>query len=85
MPSTRDDSSGSDSFSTPRLTAPEIPGNQARPEAGGDCWLGNYMVDRMTAAGIDPAVSRRVANQMQPDIVAVFTTLARLEPRGPRA
>ena len=43
------------------------------------------MVDRMTAAGIDPAVSRRVANQMQPDIVAAFATLARLEPRGPFA
>lgn len=62
MPSAHDDSSGSPTLSTPRSTAPEIPGNQARPEAGGDCWLGNYMADRMTAAGIDPAVSRLVAD-----------------------
>lgn len=82
MPSVHDDSAGPPTLSTPRSAAPENPGNQPLPGAGGDCWLGNYLVGRMTAAGVDHDLARRVADEMQPDIVAAFATLARLEPRG---
>lgn len=82
MPSAPDDSSGSTTLSTPRSTAPGNPGNQPGPGAGDDCWLGNYLAGRMTAAGIDHALARRVADEMQPDIVAAFATLSRLESRG---
>jgi len=79
MPSVHDDSSGSPTLSTPRSTAPGIPGNKPVPQAASGCWLGNYLTGCMTAAGIDHALARRVADEMQPDIVAAFATLARLE------
>jgi len=87
MPSTHDDSSGSAAFSSPGSTAPEIPGGAARsPDADGPrtaasdyCWLGNYLIDRMTAGGVDDATARRLADEMQPSIVSAFSTLARLD------
>lgn len=82
MPSTHDDSAGSSAFSSPRSTPPENAGNQGRSEIIPDRWLGNYMTARMVAAGIDAAVARQVANEMQPDIVGAFATLTRLDPRG---
>lgn len=90
MPSTHDDSSGSGSFSTPRSTPPGIPGNAGgRPDSragqGGastDRWLGVFMVDCMVAAGIDRDTASRAAADMQPAIVAAFSTLARLDQGG---
>lgn len=82
MPSDNDDSSGTPLLSSPGSTPPVNAGNQGSPRATTDCWLGNYMTARMVAAGIDAAVSRQVADEMQPDIVAAFATLSRLEPRG---
>ncbi len=90
MPSTHDDSPGSESFSTPRSTAPGIPGKAAwstdtGPTAAGsstDRWLGNYMADCMAAAGVDTTTARRVAVEMQPVIVSAFSTLARLDRAG---
>ena len=86
MLSTHDDSPGSESFSSPRSLPPGNPGKDAwQPDSSPavtDRWLGNYMTDCMAAAGVDSTTARRVAGEMQPVIVAAFSTLARLERVG---
>jgi len=90
MPSTHDDSPGTTPFSIPRSADPGNPGNAARPSSSGptptaastDRWLGVFMTDCMAAAGVDVSTAQRLADEMQPCIVAAFSTLARLERVG---
>lgn len=84
MPSTHDDSSGSVPFSSPGSVDPRKPGGAAgsataSTRQSGDDWLGNYLTDRMAAAGVDAPTARRLADEMQPSIVSAFSTLARFD------
>jgi hypothetical protein len=44
-----------------------------------DHWLVKYLTSRMVDAGIDAAVAAPLAADVQPDITAAFSTLARLD------
>lgn len=90
MPSAHDDNAGPPAVSTPRSAAPGTPGKPGPAGARSadlvrlaylEChyWLGDYMAAQMTAAGIDAALARRVADEMQSDILAAFATMARLD------
>jgi hypothetical protein len=82
MPSTRDDSPASISLSSPGSAAPGSPGKTAShrvPGRAGDRWLVDYLTGRMVEAGIDVTVAAPLAADVQPDISAAFSTLARLD------
>jgi hypothetical protein len=79
MPSVNDDSPGTTRAATPRFTPPENAGNQASQPGTPDRWLTTYLTRRMVEAGIDAAVAAPLADDMRPEIVAAFSTLARLD------
>ena len=84
MPSKRNDSPASDPLSSPGSTPPGSPGKTGTPRDPGravvaDRWLVKYLTSRMVEAGIDVSVAAPLAADVQPDIAAAFSTLARLD------
>lgn len=84
MPSKRNDSPASDPLSSPGSTPPGSPGKTAPCRDPGraivaDYWLVKYLTSRMVEAGIDVTVAAPLAADVQPDISAAFSTLARLD------
>jgi len=80
MPSVHDDSPGTTVPASPRFRGAVKPEKTpGRPTAANDQWLVDYLTRRLVDAGIDATLAAPLAADVQPDITAAFSTLARLD------
>lgn len=81
MPSAHDDSPGTTRPASPRFPPPGNPAKTPRRPvpATHDRWLVDYLTRRLVDAGIDATLAAPLAADVQPDISAAFSTLARLD------